>query len=114
MNGTQVRTEEMAKPRRRISKRRQSVVATQPMAKPKTELTKICQFGDALIAIGDLDPAYIALVGAKLPEPQQCRLLLAYALYDLGFAAWLCWSSPETRGRRCWAGADCRHSRRLF
>jgi hypothetical protein len=34
------------------------------MAKPKPGLIEICQFGDALIAIGDLDPAYIALVGA--------------------------------------------------
>ncbi len=47
-------------------------------------------FGERLIETGDLDPVYIAVVGAALPEPQVARLLLAYwCYYHLGAAAWL-------------------------
>lgn len=50
----------------------------------------IREFGDALIRSGDLDPVYIGLYDAKLPEPQLCRLLLAYlCFYHLGVSAWL-------------------------
>jgi hypothetical protein len=59
-------------------------------AKTSDTLKDVCEFGDALIRTGDLDPVYIALVGAELPEPQLCRLLLSYlSFYDLGSAAWL-------------------------
>ena len=48
------------------------------------------QFGDRLITTGDLDPVYLAVHNAQLPEPQLCRLLLSYMLfYHLGAAAWL-------------------------
>jgi hypothetical protein len=47
-------------------------------------------FGDALIKTQDLDPVYCALYQAHLPEPQLCRLLLAYLyFYHLGVAATL-------------------------
>lgn len=47
-------------------------------------------FGDALVRTGDLDPVYIAMRSARLPEPQLCRTLLAYwCFYHLGAAAWL-------------------------
>ena len=49
----------------------------------------IREFGTALIRTGDLDPVYIGLYHAKLPEPQLARLLVAYwYFYHLGFAAW--------------------------
>jgi hypothetical protein len=45
-------------------------------------------FGDALITTQDLDPVYCAIYHARLPEPQLCRLLLAYwCFYHLGVAA---------------------------
>lgn len=50
----------------------------------------IRDFGNALIRTGDLDPVYIGLYGARLPEPQLARLLLAYmCFYHLGSSAWL-------------------------
>jgi hypothetical protein len=60
----------------------------------------IFEFGDALIGAGDLDPVYVALVGAQLPEPQLSRLLLSYlSFYHLGLAAWL----SEHEGENYWA-----------
>lgn len=48
------------------------------------------EFGDALITTLDLDPVYVGLVGARLPEPQMCRWLLAYwCFYHVGAASWL-------------------------
>jgi hypothetical protein len=45
-------------------------------------------FGDALIETRDLDPVYCGLVGARLPEPQLCRWLLAYwCFYHVGAAS---------------------------
>lgn len=59
----------------------------------------IRDFGDALIATGDLDPVYIAIHHAHLPEPQLCRLLLSYwFFYHLGAAAWL----SEQEGSAFW------------
>jgi hypothetical protein len=50
----------------------------------------IYTFGEALIKTGDLDPVYLSIYNAHLPEPQLVRLLLAYFLfYSLGAAAWL-------------------------
>jgi hypothetical protein len=50
----------------------------------------IFKFGDRLIATGDLDPVYIAIVGAQLDYPQLARVLIAYwCFYHLGAAAWL-------------------------
>jgi len=50
----------------------------------------IRDFGDALLRTGDLDPVYIGIYKAKLPEPQVCRLLLAYwCFYHLGVSAWM-------------------------
>lgn len=47
-------------------------------------------FGERLITTGDLDPVYIAVAGAQIPEPQLCRLLLTYfCYYHLGASAWL-------------------------
>lgn len=48
------------------------------------------EFGDRLITTRDLDPVYVGVVGAKLPEPQLCRWLLAYwCFYHVGAASWL-------------------------
>lgn len=56
-------------------------------------------FGDSLIRTQDLDPVYVAMRGAKLPEPQLCRALLAYwCFYHLGAAAWL----SEQEGAQFW------------
>lgn len=50
----------------------------------------IRDFGTALIRTGDLDPVYIGVAGAKLAEPQLCRLLLGYwFFYHLGVAAFV-------------------------
>jgi hypothetical protein len=50
----------------------------------------IRDFGRDLIATGDLDPVYVGLYKAKLPEPQLSRLLLAYlCFYHLGVSAWM-------------------------
>jgi hypothetical protein len=50
----------------------------------------IRDFGRDLIMTGDLDPVYVGLYDAKLPEPQLCRLLLAYlCFYHLGASAHL-------------------------
>lgn len=55
------------------------------------------EFGRRLIETGDLDPVYVALRGAELPEPQLCRLLLAYwCFYSLGAAAYI---SEANEGR---------------
>lgn len=55
-----------------------------------TPMRDICDFGDQLIRTRDLDPLYVGLVGAGLPEPQLCRYLLAYwCFYHVGLAAWL-------------------------
>jgi hypothetical protein len=56
-------------------------------------------FGTALVQTKDLDPVYVAIVGAKLPGPQLCRCLLAYwCFYHLGSAAWL----SEQEGEDYW------------
>lgn len=56
----------------------------------KHRVQELFVFGDQLIKTGDLDPIYIALVGAKLPEAQLKRLLLAYfCFYHLGASAYL-------------------------
>lgn len=50
----------------------------------------IREFGCELIRTGDLDPVYVGVYQAKLPEPQLSRLLLAYlCFYHLGVSAWL-------------------------
>jgi hypothetical protein len=50
----------------------------------------ICDFGAQLIATGDLDPSYCAIVGARIEGDQLARLLIAYWLfYHLGLAGWL-------------------------
>lgn len=65
-------------------------------------LAAIRMFGDALIETRDLDPVYVAAWGANLPEPQLCRLLLAYMMfYHLGLAAWL----SEHEGTDFWLQA---------
>lgn len=56
-------------------------------------------FGDELIRTGDLDPVYIAIYGANLPEWQKARVLVGYWMfYHLGVAAWL----SEQEGRSFW------------
>lgn len=61
------------------------------------------EFGEALISTGDLDPVYIGLVGANLPEPQLCRWLLAYfCFYHAGAACWL----SEQEGDGFWWNLD--------
>lgn len=60
----------------------------------------IREFGNELIRTGDLDPVYVGLYQAKLPEPQLCRLLLAYlCFYHLGASAWL----SEKTEKEYWA-----------
>ena len=61
------------------------------------ETMGVVEFGRALVKTQDLDPVYVAIWGAKLPEPQLCRLLLAYwCFYHLGAAAWLSqWEGEE-------------------
>lgn len=50
----------------------------------------IAAFGRALVQTGDLDPVYIALVGARLPARQLARWMLAYwYCYHAGAASWL-------------------------
>jgi hypothetical protein len=45
-------------------------------------------FAQHLIETGDLDPVYVALHGARLPEDQLCRWLLAYMyFYHVGAAS---------------------------
>jgi hypothetical protein len=69
----------------------------------KHRVEELFAFGEQLIKTGDLDPIYIALVGAKLPEAQLKRLLLAYfCFYHLGVAAWL----SEFEGIEFWNGMD--------
>jgi len=89
----------------------------------------IRQFGCDLIRTGDLDPVYIGIYKAHLPEPQLSRLLLAYlCFYHLGASAWLSeqessdyWNwmrtaavnavSPPTTGSRWPRGSERRHFR---
>jgi len=53
-------------------------------------LDECITFGERLIVTGDLDPVYIAIANARLPDPQLCRLLMAYwCYYSLGASAWL-------------------------
>ena len=60
------------------------------MASQKHSLDEVISFGEQLLKTGDLDPVYIALWGAKLPQDQLKRLLIAYfCFYSLGAAAWL-------------------------
>jgi hypothetical protein len=59
----------------------------------------ILDFGALLIKTEDLDPVYCGLYRAKLPEPQLCRLLLAYlSFYHLGVSAWM----SEHEGGNFW------------
>lgn len=47
-------------------------------------------FGTRLIETRDLDPLYVGLVGAALPEPQLCRWLLSYwCFYHAGVASYM-------------------------
>jgi hypothetical protein len=58
------------------------------------------EFGTQLIRTRDLDPVYVALCGAALPEPQLCRWLSAYWMfYHVGAASWL----SEHEGPAFWA-----------
>lgn len=50
----------------------------------------VWQFGQRLIETGDLDPVYVAVVGARMPTPQLERWLLAYwCYYHVGASSWL-------------------------
>jgi hypothetical protein len=65
----------------------------------KYPIRDVIEFGEQLIKTEDLDPVYNALVGAKLPDKQLKRLLLAYfCFYHLGAAAWL----SEWEGEEFW------------
>jgi hypothetical protein len=60
-------------------------------------------FGEALIKTRDLDPVYVAIHGAHLPEAQACRLLMAYwCFYHLGLAAWM----SEQEGQAYWVAME--------
>lgn len=62
-------------------------------------LTDVKVFGEQLVVTEDLDPVYVAVHKARLPEPQLKRLLLAYWMfYSLGGAARL----SEAEGREFW------------
>jgi hypothetical protein len=55
-----------------------------------TAKLSLLEFGEKLITTCDLDPLYVALIGAKLPTPQLHRWLLAYWMfYHVGVASWL-------------------------
>lgn len=55
-----------------------------------SSIRSIQEFGAALIKMRDLDPVYVGLVGAGLPEDQLKRWLLAYwCFYHAGAASWL-------------------------
>lgn len=65
----------------------------------KHKLIEVIAFGERLIQTQDLDPVYVALVGAKLPKDQMKRLLLAYfCFYHLGVSARL----SEATGAHYW------------
>lgn len=50
----------------------------------------ILTFGEELLSTGDLDPVYLAIQKAKLPEPILHRLCLAYwCFYSLGTASYI-------------------------
>jgi hypothetical protein len=58
-------------------------------------------FGDHLLTSGDLDPVYIALCRAEMPEDQLHRWLLAYwCCYHPGASSWL----SELEGPAFWQG----------
>jgi hypothetical protein len=91
-----------------------------------TQQFDIYAFGETLIKTEDLDPAYVGLYKAHLPEPQLIRLFVSYLLfYNLGLAAWLSeqenyWSAvenaainvePSPLGLRWPRGTERRHFR---
>jgi hypothetical protein len=47
----------------------------------------IYEFGDTLLSTNDLDPVYVALAGADLPEPKLSRLLLSKRVF---LSPWRC------------------------
>lgn len=50
----------------------------------------VVDFGKQLLASADLDPVYVALLGANLERKQLARWLIAYWLfYSSGFACWV-------------------------
>jgi len=74
-----------------------------------TQECNIYAFGEALIKTEDLDPAYVGLYKARLPEPQLIRLLIGYWLfYSVGLAAWL--SEQENYWDRGREGGDQRRA----
>jgi hypothetical protein len=85
--------------------------------KPITGFPSIFTFGKRLLKTQDLDPAYTALFGAKLPWDQLYRFLLSYwSYYHVGVAAYL----SERQGDHYWAAmavaaaneAACPHAER--
>ena len=57
---------------------------------PKHNIKEVIRFGEQLLETNDLDPVYVALVHAQLPEAQLKRLLLAYfCFYHLGASAYI-------------------------
>lgn len=60
------------------------------MPKPVRKLLNCFSFGKELIATKDLDPVYVLLWGAQLPEKQLQKWLLAYwCFYHIGTASWI-------------------------
>ncbi len=61
-----------------------------PRSRAKGALLDIYNFGDRLIATGDLDPVYNAIVGTIIERGQLARILIAYwCFYHLGVSAWM-------------------------
>jgi len=69
------------------------------MGKRNYRRCDIESFGEHLISSGDLDPVYVGLVKADLPQDVTERWLLAYwFFYDCGVASWL----SEFKGEDFW------------
>lgn len=62
----------------------------------------IYSFGQLMISTKDLDPLYVGLKGAKLPEKQLYRWLSAYMMfYHVGLSSWLSEHEGKDFGKVC-------------
>lgn len=67
----------------------------------------IYSFGHQIIATKDLDPLYVGLKGARLPEKQLQRWLSAYLMfYHVGVSSWLSEHEGRDFGRACLVAAE--------
>ena len=85
---------------------------------PRTDGLDVIEFGRKLLETNDLDPVYVVLWGAQLPEDKLKKWLLAYwCFYHVGTASWIAdhrdyWQAMElAAGSKEWPRA---HERRHF